>query len=106
MRSISFLTKMTIFGFLLSTIPVLLIGSFSYVTSSKEIQDHVSKGKMQLLTQINANVEQILTTVNHTLNQVVNSSVLRIPAGASIQPRGSTVRRMRIVCCAIIVSVL
>lgn len=77
MRSFSFLTKMTIFGFLLSTIPVLLIGSFSYVTSSNEIQDHVNKGKLQLLTQINANVEQILTTVNHTLNQVINSTVLK-----------------------------
>lgn len=77
MRSFSFLTKMTIFGFLLSTLPVLFIGAFSYVTSSNEIQDHVNKGKLQLLTQINDNVEQILTTVNHTLNQVINSTVLK-----------------------------
>jgi AraC-like DNA-binding protein len=81
MRSFSFLTKMTFFGFLLSTIPVLLIGSFSYFTSSNEIQDHVNKGKLQLLTQINANVEQILTTVNHTLNQVINSTVLKRAMG-------------------------
>lgn len=77
MRSFSFLTKMTIFGFLLSTLPVLFIGIFSYVTASSEIQKDVNKGKYQLLVQINANVEQILTTVNHTLNQVINSNVLK-----------------------------
>ncbi|GIO15490.1 putative HTH-type transcriptional regulator YtdP [Cohnella xylanilytica] len=77
MRSLSFLTKMTIFGFLLGTLPVLFIGIFSYLTSSREIQAHVNQGKTQLLIQINANVEQILKTVNHTLNQVSNSTVLK-----------------------------
>ncbi len=77
MRSLSFLSKMTIFGFILSIIPVISIGVFSYVTSSEQIQEHVNKGKLQLLVQINANVEQILRTVNHTLNQVVNSSVMK-----------------------------
>ncbi|MFC5468908.1 helix-turn-helix domain-containing protein [Cohnella suwonensis] len=77
MRPYSFLTKMTVFGFLLSTLPVLFIGIFSYVTSTAEIQKDVNKSKTQLLIQINANVEQILTTVNHTLNQVINSNVLK-----------------------------
>ncbi|RUS45023.1 helix-turn-helix domain-containing protein [Cohnella sp. AR92] len=77
MRSISYLTKMTVFGCLLAMLPVLFIGWFSYATSTKEVQKHVNEGKMQLLYQINANVEQILTTVNHTLNQVVNSTVLK-----------------------------
>lgn len=77
MRSLSFLSKMTIFGFLLSTIPVIFIGAFAYVTSSKEIQKNVNEGRMQLMLQINSNVEQKLITVNHTLNQVINSTVLR-----------------------------
>lgn len=77
MRSLTFLSKMTIFGFLLSTLPVIFIGAFSYVTSSNEIQKNVSAGKMQLIMQINSNVEQKLTTVNHTLNQVINSTVLK-----------------------------
>lgn len=76
-RHLNFLGKMTIFGLLLSTIPVIFIGIFSYITSSNEIQNHVNRGKLQLLMQTNANVEQILTTVNHTLNQVVNSVVLK-----------------------------
>ncbi|NOU86445.1 helix-turn-helix domain-containing protein [Paenibacillus sp. LMG 31460] len=77
MRSLSFLSKMTIFGFLLSTLPVIFIGAFAFVTSSSEIQKNVNEGKMQLITQINSNVEQKLTTVNHTLNQVINSTVLK-----------------------------
>ncbi|WP_054025566.1 AraC family transcriptional regulator [Bacillus sp. FJAT-28004] len=77
MRSLTFLSKMTIFGFLLSTLPVIFIGAFSYATSSSEIQKNVNRGKMQLIMQINSNVEQKLTTVNHTLNQVINSTVLK-----------------------------
>ena len=77
MRSLSFLSKMTIFSFLLSTLPVIFIGAFAFVTSSSEIQKNVNEGKMQLITQINSNVEQKLTTVNHTLNQVINSTVLK-----------------------------
>ncbi len=75
MRSLSYLSKMTIFAFLLSTIPVVFIGAFAYVTSSGELKRHVNEGKMQLLKQTNANVEQVLTTVNHALNQFVNSTV-------------------------------
>lgn len=77
MRSLSFLSKMMIFGILLSTLPVIFIGAFSYVTSSNEIQKNVNAGKMKLIMQINSNVEQKLTTVNHTLNQVINSTVLK-----------------------------
>ena len=76
-RSLTFLSKMTIFAFLLSTLPVIFIGTFAYVTSSNEIQKNVNSGKLQLIMQINSNVEQKLTTVNHTLNQVINSTVLK-----------------------------
>lgn len=65
------------FTFIISTLPVLFIGSFSYLTSSKEIQKNVNQNKMELISQINSNVERKLTTVNQTLNQVVNSSVLK-----------------------------
>ncbi|MEF2965453.1 AraC family transcriptional regulator [Paenibacillus sp. M1] len=77
MRPLSFLSKLTIFAFVISTLPVLFIGSFSYLTSTKEIQKNVNESKMELIAQINSNVERKLTTVNQTLNQVVNSSVLK-----------------------------
>jgi len=77
MRHLSFLARLTLFGFLLSALPVLFIGVISYVTSTHEIEKHVVRSKMQLLRQTNANVEQILSTVNHTLNQLVSSTVVR-----------------------------
>lgn len=77
MRPLSFLSKLMIFTFAISTLPVLFIGSFSYFTSTKEIQKNVNQSKMELISQINSNVERKLTTVNQTLNQVVNSSVLK-----------------------------
>lgn len=77
MRSLSFLSKMTIFGFLLSTLPVIFIGAFSYLTSSNEIQKNVNSSKLMLIMQIKSNVEQKLSTVNQTLNQVINSSFMK-----------------------------
>jgi AraC-like DNA-binding protein len=76
-KHLSFLSKLTLFAFVISTLPVVFIGSFSYLTSSSEIQKNVNKSKMELILQINSNVEHKLTTVNQTLNQVVNSSVLK-----------------------------
>ncbi|MHA6481977.1 AraC family transcriptional regulator [Paenibacillus sp. strain BS8-2] len=77
MRSLSFLSKLTLFGLLLSTLPVIFIGTFAYWTSSSEIKENVASGNRQLLMQINSNVEQKLTTVNHTLNQVIHSTILK-----------------------------
>ena len=77
MRSLNYFTKLTIFGCLLSTIPVIFIAIFAYVTASNEIQKNVNEGKKQLIMQINSNVEQKLTTVNHTMNQVLASTVLK-----------------------------
>lgn len=77
MRPLSFLRKLMIFTFAISTLPVLFIGAFSYFTSTKEIQKNVNESKMELISQINSNVERKLITVNQTLNQVVNSSVLK-----------------------------
>lgn len=65
------------FAFAISILPVLFIGSFSYFTSSSEIQKNVNESKMELILQITSNVEHKLSTVNQTLNQVVNSSVLK-----------------------------
>lgn len=84
MRSLTFLARMTIFGCLLSTIPVIFIGIFAYVTASKEIQKNVNDSQLQLISQINSNVEQKLTTVNHTLNQVLASTVLKHAIATSL----------------------
>lgn len=77
MKPLSFLSKLMIFTIVVSTLPVLFIGSYSYLTSTREIQKNVNRSKIELISQINSNVERKLTTVNQTLNQVVNSTVLK-----------------------------
>lgn len=77
MKPLSFLSKLMIFTIVVSTLPVLFIGTFSYLTSTREIQKNVNQSKIELISQINSNVERKLTTVNQTLNQVVNSTVLK-----------------------------
>src|SRR5690606_20068053 len=84
MRSLTYLSRMTIFGCLLSTIPVIFIGIFAYVTASKEIRKNVNDSQLQLISQINSNVEQKLTTVNHTMNQVLASTVLKRAISTSL----------------------
>ncbi|UQZ84094.1 HTH-type transcriptional regulator YesS [Paenibacillus konkukensis] len=76
MRKYSFLTKMTLFGCILCTLPVIFIGFFSYMKFSKEIQKQVNSEQLQILTQMNSNVEQTLQTVNHALDQLNNSTVM------------------------------
>jgi AraC-like DNA-binding protein len=67
---------MILFGCVLCTLPVIFIGLISYWQSSREIQKQVNRGQMQLLNQINSNVEQTLQIVNHSFNQLVNSTVM------------------------------
>ncbi|WP_341804992.1 AraC family transcriptional regulator [Paenibacillus turpanensis] len=44
--------------------------------SSKAIQEQVDRSNIQLIRQTNGNVEQILKTIDHTLNYVVNSNLM------------------------------
>ncbi len=76
MRKSNFLTKMTLFSCVVCILPVMFIGFFSYLNSSREIQKQVNLGQHQILTQMNSNVEQTLQTVQHALNQLVNSTVM------------------------------
>jgi len=72
----SLLIKMILFGCILSVLPVAIVGSFSYVRSAKQVQEHVQQGEVELLRQINANVEQGLKTVDHTLGKLADTQVM------------------------------
>lgn len=87
MHSRSLLTKMILFGCLISILPVVFVGTFSYIRSSSQVQNQVNVGETQFIKQVNSNIEQILMTVNHTLTNLVDSTimadVLRTPLRAS-----------------------
>lgn len=67
---------MIAFGSVLSIIPVVLVGIFSYIQSSKQVQIQVNHAELQLIRQLNSNVEQILKTVDHTLTNMLESTVM------------------------------
>ena len=65
---------MILFGFAISIFPILTLGLFSYMKSSDAIQTHVNRSNIQMMNQINGNMEQVLRTVDYTLNYIINTN--------------------------------
>jgi len=76
LRSVSLLTKLILFGCLISILPVVFIGVFSYNHSSNQVQSQANTAEIQFIKQVNSNFEQILKTVNHTLNNLGDSTII------------------------------
>ncbi|CAM3374305.1 helix-turn-helix domain-containing protein [Marinicrinis lubricantis] len=73
----SLYTKMVLFGCAVSIIPLIALGFFSYMKSSNSIQSHVIKSNIHTMNQINAGIEQILRTVDYTMNYVINTNIVQ-----------------------------
>lgn len=76
MRNKSLLKKMILLGSVLSILPVAAIGLFAYIQSSKQVQERVNQAEIQYLSQLNASIEQVLKTVEHTLTNLSESHVM------------------------------
>ncbi|MEV5025356.1 AraC family transcriptional regulator [Paenibacillus sp. LPE1-1-1.1] len=77
MRKHNLYTKMLLFGCLTSILPLSALGFFSYMKSSNSIQQHVNESSIQIMNQLNGNIEQVLRTVDYTLNYVINTNQLQ-----------------------------
>lgn len=75
-RSSKYLIRLVLFNLLLSTIPVILMGAFSYFKLYGIIQDKVTQGDMQVLFQDQMRVEQVLKVADNTAIQFINSSLV------------------------------
>ncbi|GAB6929482.1 helix-turn-helix domain-containing protein [Paenibacillus sp. JCM 10914] len=73
----SFYSKMVLFGCMISIIPLAVLGFFSFMKSSNSVQSHVNSSNIQIMNQTNSNLEQVLRTVDYTLNYVINSNILQ-----------------------------
>ncbi|MDQ7723191.1 helix-turn-helix domain-containing protein [Bacillus halotolerans] len=71
-----FYYKLITFFCLLSTIPVILVGLFSYEHSQKTAISNVSEEKLDTLQQTQLSIEHILKTVDHSLTHYVSSPPL------------------------------
>ncbi len=84
MRHRSLLAKLIIFGCVLTIIPVVFLGVFSYTQSSGQIQEKVNRERLQAIKQLNTNVEQTLTTVYQNLTNIIDSSELETAIRSSL----------------------
>ncbi|QYR20888.1 hypothetical protein KZ483_24555 [Paenibacillus sp. sptzw28] len=71
-----YLRRLIAFSMILVTIPVVSLGSLSYFKSRGIIQEKVNEGNAQVLIQTQLNVEQLLQTIDNSMIQFINSSLL------------------------------
>lgn len=77
LRSLSFLWKLLLFSIVIGTLPVIVLGSFSYYNSSLTVQEKVNEGNKLLLQQTQMGVEQMLRTVDNSATQFLQSPIVR-----------------------------
>lgn len=75
-RSTNYYFRLITFIIILATVPVIIVGLFSYLKSSEIIQSNVAKEKQQSIYQVQMNIEQVLKTVDHSFTNFVTSSQL------------------------------
>ncbi|MCR8633285.1 helix-turn-helix domain-containing protein [Paenibacillus radicis (ex Xue et al. 2023)] len=69
-----YLTKLLIFSLCLSTVPVILLGSIFYNRATNSIQEKVNEGNVHILELTRLRVEQVLQTVERSLERLADSS--------------------------------
>ncbi|GGG16428.1 helix-turn-helix domain-containing protein [Paenibacillus abyssi] len=77
MPKMSIYARMVLFGCAISIIPLLALGFFSFMKSSNAVQKQVNEGNIQIMNQMNSNIEQVLRTVDYTMNYVINTKQLQ-----------------------------
>jgi two-component system response regulator YesN len=71
-----YLLKLLLFSLLISTIPVLFLGSFSYYRSTEAVRGKVIEGNLQVLRQTQLSVEQMLKILDKSVIQIINTSYI------------------------------
>ncbi|WP_246079022.1 helix-turn-helix domain-containing protein [Paenibacillus piri] len=69
-----YLTKLLLFSLCLSTVPVLLLGAIFYNRATESIQSKVNEGNVHILMLTRLRVEQVLQTVDRSLERFAESS--------------------------------
>ncbi|MFN2747569.1 helix-turn-helix domain-containing protein [Bacillus sp. z60-18] len=85
-KQYKFYYKLVTFFLILSTIPVVIVGFFSYQRSAETIEQNVTNEKLQTVGQAQLNIEHILKTVDHSFTHYVRSYPLIQTLSLSITP--------------------
>ncbi|NHN28923.1 AraC family transcriptional regulator [Paenibacillus sp. S3N08] len=64
-------------GCMLCIVPVLSLGLLSYMESSTSIQQQVNQSNTLIMKQMKGNIEQVLKTLDYTLNHMADSTLMQ-----------------------------
>ncbi|NHN28934.1 helix-turn-helix domain-containing protein [Paenibacillus agricola] len=82
-----YLRRIIIYSMILVTIPVLSLGILSYFKAKGIIQEKVNMGNMQVLTQTELKVEQVLQTIDNAIIQFINTPIVGESIRMSFEPK-------------------
>ena len=68
--------RLFIYGGILESVPVIIVGIFVYVQSASQAEQRVVNEKRELIRHIKSNIEQVLTTVHHSINSTVDTPTM------------------------------
>lgn len=81
-----YLMRLIVYTLLMSTLPVIFLGTFSYFTASSNILDKVTDSMQQLLAQTQSTVEENLRIMDQSLTQLTNSPVIIKASSMPLKP--------------------
>jgi AraC-like DNA-binding protein len=86
-RSSSYYVKLVLFCFAITSLPVIILGIVSYGHSSGVVQNNVNAQKSLSLTQMEANVEQLLKTVDQSATHFLSSHIVQSAIHEPLNPK-------------------
>ncbi|MDF2962452.1 MAG: transcriptional regulator, AraC family protein [Paenibacillus sp.] len=82
-----YLVRLLLFSLLIGTVPVVTLGTLSFIRAKDSVQQKVNDSNMQLLQQTQMNVEQVLMLFENLMTQFVNTSTVGEALQSSVSPR-------------------
>jgi two-component system, response regulator YesN len=89
----TYLLRLLSFSLILGTIPTVFIGLFAYYNASQDIENKIYESNLQVLTQTQMRVEQLLKSLEMAAIQYVNSPIVKEAIGSSVEADDFTVVR-------------
>lgn len=74
--SSKYFIRLLLLTLLIGTIPVVVLGSLSYIRAKESVQEKVNDSNMQLLQQTQLNVEQVLQLFENLMTQYISTSTV------------------------------
>lgn len=90
-----YLIKLILYSLVLGILPTILIGLASYSIASQDIEKKVKEMNLQLLTQTQMRVEQMLKSIEKSATQFANSSLVTTSMDNTFSPSDfETIRKL------------